>query len=189
MRSLCASAGVFLTSGIKVPFLAFFAKDTGKRVKEAPFNMLLAMAAVSTLCLIIGILPEHLYNILPFAVDYVPYTTAHVITQLQLLLFSALAFLVLVVTGIYPAALRSINLDTDWVYRRFIPRIINRVISGISTAYENLVTMAGIKAEWFLRTSLHYTGPHSTLARTWEIGSSTLCVMITLAICLLLYYI
>ena len=186
---LCASAGVFLTSGIKVPFLAFFAKDTGKRVKEAPFNMLLAMAAVSTLCLIIGILPEHLYNILPFAVDYVPYTTAHVITQLQLLLFSALAFLVLVVTGIYPPALRSINLDTDWVYRRFIPRIINRVISGISTAYENLVTMAGIKAEWFLRTSLHYTGPHSTLARTWEIGSSTLCVMITLAICLLLYYI
>ena len=140
-------------------------------------------------CLIIGILPEHLYNILPFAVDYAPYTTAHVITQLQLLLFSALAFLVLVVTGIYPPALRSINLDTDWVYRRFIPRIINRAISGISTAYENLATMAGIKAEWLFRTSLHYTGPHSTLARTWETGSSTLWVMITLAICLLLYYI
>ncbi len=186
---LCASAGAFLTSGIKVPFLAFFAKDTGKCVEEAPFNMLLAMAAVSALCLIIGILPEHLYNILPFAVDYVPYTTAHVITQLQLLLFSALAFLVLVVTGIYPPALRSINLDTDWVYRRFIPRIINRAISGISTTYENLATMAGIKAEWLFRTSLHYTGPHSTLARTWEIGSSTLLVMITLAICLLLYYI
>ena len=150
--------------------------------------MLLAMAAVSALSVVIGILPEHLYNILPFAVDYVPYTTAHVITQLQLLLFSALAFLFLVVTGIYPSSVRSINLDTDWVYRRFIPRIINRAILGISTAYKTLATMAGIKAEQLFRTNLHYTGPQSILARTWEIGSSTLWVMIILAICLSLYY-
>ena len=41
---LFASAGVFHHSGIKIPYFAFFAHDSGHRVKEAPWNMLLAMA-------------------------------------------------------------------------------------------------------------------------------------------------
>lgn len=185
---LFASAGVFHHSGIKIPYFAFFAHDSGKRVKEAPINMLIAMAVASALCLGIGIFPGYLYDILPFQVNFVPYTTAHVITQLQLLMFSALAFTVLMMKGIYPPELRSINMDTDWVYRRFLTHIIGRAISGISAAYEGLAALAGIKAERALRSGLHYTGPHSALARTWEIGSSTLWVMILLAICLLLYY-
>ena len=185
---LFASAGVFHHSGIKIPYFAFFAHDSGKRVKEAPINMLIAMAVASALCLGIGIFPGYLYDILPFQVNFVPYTTAHVITQLQLLMFSALAFTVLMMKGIYPPELRSINLDTDWVYRRFLTRIIGRAISRISAAYEGLAALAGIKAERAFRSGLHYTGPHSALARTWEIGSSTLWVMILLAICLLLYY-
>ena len=185
---LFASAGVFHHSGIKIPYFAFFAHDSGKRVKEAPINMLIAMAVASALCLGIGIFPGYLYDILPFQVNFVPYTTAHVITQLQLLMFSALAFTVLMMKGIYPPELRSINLDTDWVYRRFLMRIIGRAISRISAAYEGLAALAGIKAERAFRSGLHYTGPHSALARTWEIGSSTLWVMILLAICLLLYY-
>ena len=37
---LFASAGVFHHSGIKIPYFAFFAHDSGIRVKEAPPNML-----------------------------------------------------------------------------------------------------------------------------------------------------
>ena len=55
---------------------------------------------------------------LPYATDYDPYTLEHVVTQLQLLIFSALAFTVLMRTGIYPPELRSTNLDTDWLWRR-----------------------------------------------------------------------
>ena len=89
---LFASAGVFHHSGIKIPYFAFFAHDSGKRVQEAPLNMLIAMGLTSLLCISIGVYPDALYQILPYPVIYVPYTTAHVITMLQLLAFAALAF-------------------------------------------------------------------------------------------------
>tara|TARA_Y100001960_G_scaffold206188_1_gene215198 strand:- start:1879 stop:2577 length:699 start_codon:yes stop_codon:yes gene_type:complete len=186
---LFASAGVFHHSGIKIPYFAFFAHDSGKRVKDAPINMLIAMAAASALCLGIGIFPDYLYAILPYQVNFIPYTTAHVITQLQLLMFSALAFTVLMWTRIYPPELRSINLDTDWVYRRLMPSICNKFIVLVSTAYHAISSVAGIRAERAIRTSFHLTGPQSALARTWEIGSSALWVMILLAVCLVLYYV
>jgi multicomponent Na+:H+ antiporter subunit D len=186
---LFASAGVFHHSGIKIPYFAFFAHDSGKRVKEAPINMLIAMAAASALCLGIGMFPDYLYAILPYQVDFIPYTTAHVITQLQLLMFSALAFTVLMWTRIYPPELRSINLDTDWIYRKLMPNICNKFIIFVSTAYCAISRVAGIRAERVIRTSFHLTGPQSALARTWEIGSSALWVMILLAVCLILYYV
>ena len=120
---LFASAGVFHHSGIKIPFFAFFAHDSGIRCKEAPWNMLLAMGLASVLCIGIGMFPQPLYNMLPYPVEYVPYTTDHVLAQMQLLLFSALAFAVLQRTGIYPPELRSINLDSDWLYRR-LPQLV-----------------------------------------------------------------
>ena len=84
--------------------------------------MLLAMGVAAFLCIAIGVFPQPLYDLLPYAVEYVPYTSSHVIEQLQILLFSALAFAVLKRTGIYPLELRSINLDSDWLYRR-LPRL------------------------------------------------------------------
>ncbi len=118
MTLLFASAGVFHHSGIKIPFFAFFGHDSGMRPREAPAPMLLAMAIAATLCVGIGVYPAPLYAILPFKVAFVPYTFEHVLTQLQLLVFSALAFTVLMRTGIYPPELRSTNLDSDWFYRR-----------------------------------------------------------------------
>ena len=115
---LFASAGVFHHAGIKIPYFAFFAHDSGKRCEEAPTTMLLAMGATAFLCIAIGVYPAPLYAILPYAVDYVPYTAAHVINQLQLLLFSALAFTILMRTGLYPPEMRLVNLDSDWFYRK-----------------------------------------------------------------------
>jgi multicomponent Na+:H+ antiporter subunit D len=80
-----ASAGVFHHSGIKIPFFAFFAHDSGIRCKEAPVNMLLAMGVAAFLCVALGAFPAPLYHLLPFRVDFEPYTASHVITQLQLL--------------------------------------------------------------------------------------------------------
>jgi multicomponent Na+:H+ antiporter subunit D len=113
-----ASAGVFHHAGIKVPFFTFFGHDSGLRAKDPPLNMLLAMGLAAFLCLFIGIYPRPLYAILPYAVDYLPYTGAHVVGQLQLLMFGALAFCLLILSGVYPAEIRAINLDTDWFYRR-----------------------------------------------------------------------
>ena len=73
---LIASAGVMEHSGIKIPFFAFFAHDSGKRVKEAPWNMLLAMGIGAAFCIGIGVWYSPLYAALPYELDhaYEPYT-------------------------------------------------------------------------------------------------------------------
>lgn len=118
---LFASAGVFHHAGIKIPYFAFFAHDRGHRVAEAPLNMRIAMLLAAVVCVGIGVVPDLLYGILPYSMDYEPYTTPHVVNQLQLLLLAAMAFTVLVRTGLYPPELRSVNLDADVVYRRLLP--------------------------------------------------------------------
>jgi len=115
---LFASAGVFHHAGIKIPFFAFFSHDSGIRVKEPPLNMLFAMGIAAFLCIFIGVFPGALYSILPYPVEYAPYTASHVMAQLQLLFFSALAFTLLMLSGIYPAEMRATNLDADWFYRK-----------------------------------------------------------------------
>ncbi len=120
---LFASAGVLDHSGIKVPYFSFFAHDSGKRCNEAPTPMLLAMGLTAALCIGIGVYPQALYSLLPFASDYHPYTPEHVVGQYQLLFFAALAFVVLVRLGWYPPEVRGINLDTDWLYRRAGPAL------------------------------------------------------------------
>lgn len=81
--------------------------------------MLIAMGITAFLCIFIGVFPGTLYSLLPYPVDYVPYTASHVMAQLQLLFFSALAFTLLMLSGIYPAEIRAINIDADWFYRKF----------------------------------------------------------------------
>ncbi len=110
-----ASAGVFLHAGIKFPYFVFFNKDRGLRPKEAPGTMLWAMGILSFLCIYLGIRPQALYDILPYEVHYEAYTVSHVVTQMQLLMFSALVFFLFL-----PMLKRTstIALDTDWFYRK-----------------------------------------------------------------------
>lgn len=131
---LFASAGVFHHAGIKIPFFAFFSHDSGIRCKEAPPHMLLAMGVTAFLCVFIGSFPQFLYQLLPYATDYQPYTVSHVVAQTQLLFFSALAFTLLLLAGIYPAEIRSVNVDADWTYRKG-GRLFYR---GAEWAFDNL---------------------------------------------------
>jgi len=109
-----ASAGVFLHAGIKFPWFVFFQKDSGLRPKDAPWNMAAAMVLFSALCILIGVFPEVLYQLLPYPVDYAAYEPGKVLFYLQLLLFSGLAFFLLL-----PLMKRTltISLDTDWLWR------------------------------------------------------------------------
>ncbi len=186
---LFASAGVFHHSGIKIPYFAFFAHDSGKRVKEAPFNMLLAMAIAAFLCIGIGVFPGPLYAILPFPVDFVPYTVTHVITQLQLLMFSALAFAVLMRFGIYPPELKSVNLDTDWFYRRLAPKVVRGTWDGVTMLQERFVRVVARGLNHFLVVVFHYHGPDGLLARTWPIGGAALWVLVLLGGFLIIYFV
>jgi len=185
---LFASAGAFSGVDIKVPCIAFFSHDRGIRCREAPLNMLMAMGIVAALCILIGVYPAILYGMLPHAVTYVPYTVDHVVTQIQLLLFSALAFTLLMRTGIYPPELRSVNLDTDWFYRRLIP-----VCAGF---LGRLGAVIAVKAAAMGKALLqqvtglvyHAHGPNGVLARTAPISITVLWVAVLLAATLFLYY-
>jgi multicomponent Na+:H+ antiporter subunit D len=184
---LFASAGVFHHSGIKIPYFAFFAHDSGIRCREAPLNMLAAMGFVAALCVLIGVYPDALYQMLPHAVRYVPYTVDHVVSQMQLLLFSALAFTLLMRTGIYPPEMRSTNLDTDWLYRRFAPHCA-AILARWSDALGAIVGHAGNAIMGrVLHLVFHLHGPQGILARTSPIGIALLWVAVLLAATLFLY--
>ncbi|PMG41269.1 Na(+)/H(+) antiporter subunit D [Shewanella sp. 10N.286.52.B9] len=128
---LFASAGVFHHAGIKIPYFAFFAHDSGIRANDPPLNMLTAMFIAACLCIGIGIYPAALYSLLPYDTGYNPYDATHVLAQTQLLLFSALAFVWLNLKGKYPPELRSTHLDVDWVYRRLVPNALQRIFAVI----------------------------------------------------------
>lgn len=130
-----ASAGVFHHAGIKVPFFMFFGHDSGLRPKEAPVNMLIAMGIAAFLCIYLAINYKVLYSLLPYGVEYVPYTGAHVLGQLQLLMFGALAFCLLILSGIYPSEIRAEHLDTDWFYRKasvLFDTVVSFIFNGIN---------------------------------------------------------
>tara|TARA_A100001015_G_scaffold154191_1_gene171135 strand:- start:4050 stop:5747 length:1698 start_codon:yes stop_codon:yes gene_type:complete len=139
---LFASAGVLHHSGIKIPFFAFFAHESGIKTKEAPLNMIIAMIIASTLCILIGVFPSYFYEILPYQIQYQPYDFSHVVGQLQLLTFAAFAFICLWHFKIYPPELNSTVLNSDWIYRKMIPGVLLPLlilINNINKKIEQLI--------------------------------------------------
>ncbi len=174
---LFASAGVFHHAGIKIPFFAFFSHDSGMRPKEAPLNMLLAMGIAAFLCIFIGSYPWPLYSLLPYQdVGYDPYTAPHVVGQTQLLFFSALAFSLLLLSGIYPAEQRCVNVDADWIYRKgggLFYKIMDKVFNGLNRVSDRI--FVGSLAGYLGRVSKD--GPVRAallvLVPAWVFGGST----------------
>ena len=185
---LFASAGVFHHAGIKIPYFAFFGHDSGIRTREPPINMLIAMAVAAGFCVFNGCYPWILYGLLPWEVSYQPYTWSHVISQSQLLFFSALAFSLLMTSGLYPPEMKLINLDVDWLYRRLglsLIRATGRVILIMWT--ECLGILRG-SLEEVLDSANSLARPGGVLARTWSTATGAMWVLVILAAYLLLYY-
>lgn len=184
LAMLFASAGVLEHAGIKIPYFAFFAHDSGIRTKEPPLNMLAAMFVAALVCLGIGFYPQMLYDILPFDADYTPYDLTHVLIQLQLLAFAILGVVFLHRSGLYPAEVRATNLDAEWLWRKALPamaRFVVTILRGLRNA------MLGVQ-DSIRRGGLYGTGVQglqTVLARNWPTGSMVLWVGVFLAVMLL----
>jgi multicomponent Na+:H+ antiporter subunit D len=148
-----ASAGVLEHSGIKIPYFAFFAHERKTKVQEAPFNMLLAMGIAAFFCIAIGVFPKFLYSILPYSVEYQPYTLDHIISQLQLLVFAILAFLFLVKFKLYPSEIKSTVLNTDWFYRRMLPGIGKPLFKTLQIIINKIYSILDLVFDFFLGKS------------------------------------
>ncbi len=186
-----ASAGVFLHAGIKFPWFVFFQKDSGLRPKDAPWNMGLAMIVFAGLCILIGVAPELLYRFLPYQVDYEAYTASKVLFYLQLLLFSGLAFFLLL-----PLMKRTltISLDTDWLWRVVLYRAARLVIAIITAIGTRLSALSQSTASRLQKLAMRHfaTGngkeKPGVFARTWPIGSTALWIVILLTGYIVVYY-
>ena len=184
-----ASAGVFLHAGIKFPWFVFFQKDSGLRPKDAPWNMAAAMVLLSALCILLGVFPDLLYKYLPYPVDYVPYTAGKVLFYLQLLLFSGLAFFLLLPLM---KRTRTVSLDTDWVWRVLLSRMAV-ALHGVGAAlWTTLGSRIGAvfgtvraRAEALFSTQL--TERAGVFARAWSIGTTALWIAILLTAYVLVY--
>ena len=179
---LFATAGVFHHAGIKIPFFAFFAHDSGIRTTEPPVNMLVAMGIAAVLCVLIGTYPRLLYDLLPFATDYTAYDTTHVLAQLQILFFSALAFAWLKLAGLYPPELPSVNIDVEWLYRRGgwraalgVRSFAAAVCAGLGGAAARIGRGVG---EWARRSF----GPEGRLAEAWDTSRMAIVMIVVLCV-------
>ncbi len=188
---LFASAGVLEHAGIKIPFFTFFAHDSGKRPKEAPPQMLIAMGIAAVLCIGIGVYPDPLYALMPdqAAIEgYHPYSAYHLVEQLQLLLWAVLAFAVLLLIKWYPAEVPSVNLDTDWFWR-----VPGRAFLGWVTGASRVTWIAlwGIlsgRIQAIMERIYLVHGPEGQMSRSWPIGFMALWTAILLALVLVLSF-
>jgi multicomponent Na+:H+ antiporter subunit D len=177
------SAGVFLHAGIKFPWFVFFQKDSGLRPADPPWNMRLAMLLFSAICIGLGLLPSPLYAILPFPVDYAPYTASHVLFQLQLLLFSGLAFFLMLD---WLKRTLTITLDVDWLYRRLGRNLARAFDAATGKAWRWLVVSVRIGAEYLNHRLQKHHGPEGLLGRTWPTGTMAFWTTVMLAVYLIL---
>jgi multicomponent Na+:H+ antiporter subunit D len=121
-------------------------------------------------------------------VDYVPYSADHVVGQVQLLFLSALAFTLLMRTGVYPPELRSTNLDSDWFYRRLGRAVVLGTGQGISLLWNSCASALMQYSRSIVGGVQRYHGSGGVLARTWATGSMAFWATFMLAVYLILTY-
>ncbi|MHC1587950.1 MAG: Na(+)/H(+) antiporter subunit D [Candidatus Syntropharchaeia archaeon] len=111
-----ASIGTFFCIALKLPRNVWFSEEKPVvEAKEPPINMLAGMGMLAALCIFLGIYPKPLYDLLPYSVEFVPYTPEHVLGICQLLFFAFIPFWIMRESF---RGEEKIVLDTDWFVRK-----------------------------------------------------------------------
>ena len=144
------ATGTFMYNGVKLPYFLFFGKnncseETWERAADPTWNMLTAMAFGSILCIYVGSAPGLLYSMLPYPVEYNPFTMYHLAETLQILGFAALAFFLL---KKYLEPVDRICLDLDWFYRKgglFFIWLAKNPLQWFDTAWGEVYRVVGLR--------------------------------------------
>ncbi len=151
-----ASIGTFLHTGLKLLWFMFISPKDRQHdaLRPLPWNMYAAMAVGAFLCTLFGVFPKLLYVLLPFKTDYHPYTLHHVVQSLQLLTMTAFAFWLLFEKLRGEA---TVSVDTDWFYRRPLPKLMLALSRGLYGAQERFGVVAAAlvsRAQAFLKNPM-----------------------------------
>jgi multicomponent Na+:H+ antiporter subunit D len=114
---IMGSVGTAL-SFLKLTYFTFIRSNDELEAKEAPLPMLIAMSVTALLCVTLGVYPQLLYGILPYAdvaFHYHPYALGHTILTLELLVVTVVGFVTL--QSVFSPHER-ISYDIDYVYRK-----------------------------------------------------------------------
>jgi multicomponent Na+:H+ antiporter subunit D len=171
-----ASVGTFLSVALKLPVLAFGGPPRPLAVVPVPRPRTLAMALAAGLCILLGVAPRLLYQLLPGPVDYAPYTTDHVVVTLQLLAGTAVGFLLAEPWLHGPA---TVSVDFDRLYAavgRWVRRDLGGAVARAADALEaGALALAG-------RPVARMGGPVSR-----PLGYAVLLIVVALGLSLTLF--
>ena len=146
--------------------------------------MLLAMGIAAFLCIGIGVYPKYLYSILPYSVEYHPYTIDHVVSQLQLLVFAILAFLFLIKFKLYPSEIKSTVLNSDWFYRKMLPGIGKPLFKNLSFVINLIYSQLELFFKYFMNKTKNLSTSH--YVRVITPGFATFVLILILFLMLLM---
>jgi len=120
-----ASIGTFLSTSLKIPWNIWLQgkdeppPDIRAKLKDSaintPVSMLIAMSILAFLCIFLGVYPKIFYQMLPYPVEFTPYTLTRVFSLTQMFIFTFLGFWVL---RKFVSGHATYTLDTDWFIRR-----------------------------------------------------------------------
>lgn len=181
---LVASIGAIAHTAIRVPFAIFAGEDSGVHASEAPVHMRYAMLAAAGLCVLIGLLPAGLYALLPYEADYSPFSLAHLLTQLQMIVFAAIAYVLLQRRGRMLADTPHTLLDTDVAYRRWAPRALAHVVGTIAALNAAVVQFGSAAVQQVYQGAARISSPDAPLAQAWRVGTMMLVVIIAMLLVL-----
>jgi multicomponent Na+:H+ antiporter subunit D len=136
---LLASVGTFLSVGLKLPYGAWYGENRGLSPLPPPRNMYLGMAAAAFFCILHGVAPGLLYDMLPYAVHFAPYTFSHVVETSQILIFTFAAFWMI---RKQLASEAGITLDVDWFYRRPARWAQRIFVEDLEAAFNKVETLS-----------------------------------------------
>lgn len=138
-----ASIGTFLSIPLKMGYFIFIRPEKSPEIKrKVPMNMQIAMVFAAVMCVAYGLMPNLIYQYLPFDMPARPaYTAGGILITIEMYGMAMIPFM-MYLPKMEPHT--AISLDTDWFYRKPFAYIVNLIS-------QNLCALcAGLGQAWFV---------------------------------------
>ena len=171
---LAANAAAVIHTALRLPYL-LFAESERVEAPSKPIFAAQALAAMS--CLVLGVYPQALYALLPFAMSYTAFDFTHILQQVQLILFASFAFFV---AFSMTRGTKNILLDLDWFVRGLPYLLYHESKENIAQASRLFLLGQGYLHSQATKLGIKLFHPFGIFASPQPIGAMALWIAIVL---------